>query len=247
MDQHELDLRDILHVLRRRLWLIVAVPVVAAVVAGIVSMYLIKPVYSASSTLWVVKDYSSGQINYNDVLMSQNLTKTYAEVAKSRSVLTGALTALGLHGMTVEELQKKLTVTAVRDTQILSFEVQDHDPALAARLADAVAESFKTEIVGYMKVENVKIVDRAQVPTVPVSPRKVLNVAVAFVLGAMAAVGLAFLLEVLDTSIKSPEDITRYLGLPVLGTIPAFDGKSGEASHRRGRVRSHKTETVVGK
>ncbi|HEY3368824.1 MAG TPA: Wzz/FepE/Etk N-terminal domain-containing protein [Symbiobacteriaceae bacterium] len=248
MDQPELDLRELLHILRRRLWLIVTVPVVAAVVAGAISVFVLQPVYSASTTLWVIKDNTTGQVNYNDVLMSQNLTKTYAEVAKSRTVLAGALK--GSHAatdLTVEQLQKKLTVTAVRDTQILSFSVEDRDPVLATKLADGVAESFKQEIVGFMKVENVKIVDEALVPTLPVSPRKTMNVAIAFVLGALAAVGTAFLLELLDTSIKTPDDVTRHLGLPVLGTIPVFEGDSTEPAHRRSRAHPKQSAMVVEK
>jgi capsular polysaccharide biosynthesis protein len=74
-----------------------------------------------------------------------------------------------------------------------------------------------------MKVENVVVVDHAQVPESPIKPRKTMNVAIAFVLGAMAAVGLIFLLEYLDTSIKTPEDVTTHLGLPVLGVIPLIE------------------------
>lgn len=236
MDQPELDLREILQVLRRRLWLILLMPVVAAATAAVVSLYLLVPVYSASTTLWVIKNDSAGQVSYNDVLMSQNLTKTYAEVAKSRTVLAGAIKALQMQDITIEDLQDQLTVTALRDTQILSFSVKDHDPQRAARLADAVAASFQREIVGFMKVENVKVVDQALVPALPISPRKTLNVAIAFVLGIMAAVGVAFLLEMLDTSIKTPEDVSRHLGLPVLGTIPAFEFTE-EPPQRRPRIR----------
>lgn len=247
MDESDFDLREALHVLRRRLWLILCLPAAAAAAAAIVSLYLLVPVYSATTTLWVIKDSAGGQLSYNDVLMSQNLTKTYAEVARSRAVLAGAIKTLPGSDLTVEALAKKLTVTAVRETQILSFSIEDPDPALAARLADAVAASFQREIVGFMKVENVKIVDPALVPVAPVSPRKTLNVAIAFVLGALAAVAVAFLLEVLDTTIKTPEEVGRYLGLPVLGCIPVFEARSAEPHPRRSRMRARHSETVVEK
>lgn len=245
MDQTELDLREILHILRRRLWLLLLMPAVAAVTAGVVSLYLLAPVYSASATLWVVKDYASGQVTYNDVLMNQNLTKTYAEVAKSRTVLAGALEALRTPDLTVKDLQEKLTVTAVRDTQILSFTVTDGDPARAARLADAVAESFRREIVSFMKVENVKIVDHALIPASKVKPRPITNTVIASVMGLMAAMGLVFLLEFLDTSLKTPEDVTRHIGLPVLGTIPDIDGKAAGYVHKP--QKAMQSDTVVEK
>ncbi|MGE5674977.1 MAG: YveK family protein [Mycobacterium leprae] len=245
MEQTELDLREIFYILKRRLWLLILLPVVAAVTAGLVSLFVLSPVYSATTTLWVVKDTTGGQaLQYNDLLMSQSLTKTYAQVAKSRTVVERAIKTLGLN-LSVQDVQAALTVTPVQDTQILSFAVQQQDPALAAKLADGLAESFMAQISSFVKIENVKIVDRAQVPASPVSPRKTLNVAIAFVLGLMAAVGLAFLLEYLDTTIKTPEDVARYLNLPVLGSIPDI-GQVTEAGPRRHR-KHVQTRTVVEK
>ncbi|HLO02845.1 MAG TPA: GNVR domain-containing protein, partial [Symbiobacteriaceae bacterium] len=179
-------------------------------------------VYSAQTTLWVIKDDTS-QLSYNDVLLSRNLTKTYAEVAKSNAVLDEVIKSLALTGTTTGQLRDRLTVTPLRDTEILSFVVEDGNPARAAAIADAVATAFKGQISLYMKVENVAIVDRAIVPTSPIKPRSLMNVAVAVVLGGMAAVGLVFLLEYLDTSIKSPEDVNLHLELPVLGLIPTIE------------------------
>lgn len=224
MHDQELDLRELLYILQRRLLLIVALPVAAAVVAGLVSHFLLTPIYQASTTLWVIKD-DAAQISYNDLLLSRNLTKTYAEVARSRAVMAEVIDGLGLTGVTVEGLQKKVTVTPVRDTEILSITVEDADPARAAQLADAIAAAFIAQIHSFMKVENVAVVDPALVPTDPVRPRTTMNVAVAFVLGGMAAVGLAFLLEFLDTSVRTPEDVQRHVGLPVLATIPLFEPK----------------------
>lgn len=246
MDQQELDLRELFYMLRRRLWMIVTLPLVAAIVAGLVSVYVMEPVYSASTTMWVMKAEGAGQINYNDVLMNQKLTKTYAEVAKSRAVVADVIKTLGLP-MTIKDFQEILTVTAVRDTEIISFTVQDTSPEMAARMADAVAAAFQSQIRTFMKVENVVVVDAAMVPLEPIKPRKVMNVAIALVLGGMAAVGLAFLLEYLDTSLKSPEDVTRHIGLPVLGIIPTFEvgEEPATAGDRRQRSRNQKLSTGV--
>ncbi|HYF94763.1 MAG TPA: Wzz/FepE/Etk N-terminal domain-containing protein [Symbiobacteriaceae bacterium] len=248
MDQAELDLRSIFMTLRRRIWLILLLPVLAAVMAGLVSYYVLQPVYASSTSMWVVKD-GSGQINYNDLMLSRNLTKTYAEVAKSRAVLSDAMVLANVKDLTVTQLQQMITVTPVRDTEIIQFTIQDGSPERAAALAAAVAEAFKGQIRTFMKVENVAVVDQAQVPTSPVRPRPLMNIAVAFVLGAMAAVGLAFLLEYLDTTLKSPEDVTARLGLPVVGVIPVIDvDRQPEATSRRKGARSQsKTQAVVQK
>ncbi len=245
MEQQELDLRELFWVLRRRLWLILLVPLVSGLVAGVVSLFVLKPVYSASTTIWV-KDGSS-QINYNELLLNRNLTKTYAEVARSRAVMAEVISTLRLNNMTVQGLQSKLSVTPVRDTEILSFTIEDGNPEMAARLADAVVDAFMGQVRSRMKIENVEVVDRALVPVSPIKPRPFLNVAIAVVLGTMAGVGVAFLLEFLDTSIKRPEDITRHLGLPVLGAIPVIEAGAPEATVRRSKHRAHQVDTVVDK
>jgi capsular polysaccharide biosynthesis protein len=228
LDQSEIDLRQLFQVLRRRLALLIAMPIVAGLVAGLVSAFVMDPVYSAKTTLWVIKDDTS-QLSYNDVLLSRNLTKTYAEVAQSQAVLAEVARTLG-NRYTVTQLQEKVSVTPVRDTEIIAFEVEDNDPALAAAIANALSEAFQQQIRTFMKVENVAVVDRATVPTDPIKPRTLMNVAVAVVLGGMAAVGIIFLLEYLDTSLKSPEEVTQHLGLPVLGQIPTIEIPEAEGA-----------------
>jgi capsular polysaccharide biosynthesis protein len=246
VDQQELDLLSIFRIIRRRLWLILAIPAAAAVTAGFFSFFVIQPVYAASTTLWVIKEGSTGQITLSDVQLSRNLTRTYAEVAKSRAVMLDVINTLGLNGTPVKDLQDKLTVTTVRDTEILAFTIEDTDPVMAARLANAAAVAFMEQIRTYMKLENVAVVDQALVPLEPIKPRKMMNIALATVLGGMAALGLVFLLEMLDTSIKSPDDVTRHLGLPVLGLIPVIEPKElPEPAVRRGRTRERNTKAVA--
>lgn len=233
LEQQELDLRELLLVVKRRLPLIVALPVVAAIVSALISLSSYSPVYQASTTLWIIKEGS--QITNNDVMLNRNLTKTYAEVAKSRAVMADVITRLDLKGMSAQALQGKLTVTPVKDTEILSFTVQDGNPAMAAKLANAMAESFKAQITNVMKVENVVVVDAATEPTAPIRSQTATNVAVAFALGLIVAIGFAFLLEYLDTSIKSPEDLTGDLGMTVLAVIPAFKTGVEKNSARKKR------------
>jgi len=113
-------------------------------------------------------------------------------------------------------------VDAKNETRLIEIKVQDKDPQRAAEIANKVAEVFKEEVVEIMKVENINIVDNAIVPVNPIKPRLLMNVAVAFVLGLLVAVGLAFVIEYFDDTIKSTEDVEHYLELTVLGTIPEF-------------------------
>ena len=105
-------------------------------------------------------------------------------------------------------------------TEILKITIKDNDPELAALIANTEAEIFKQEINDMMKVDSVSTIDVAKVPGSPVAPNKVMNIAIATVLGMMVSVGLVFVLEFLDRTYKTPSDIERQLGLPILGAIP---------------------------
>ncbi len=213
-----MELREYLAVMRRRLWILLAVPTVAALTAALLSLFAMKPVYEASTTLWVIKQ-EAASLDYTTLLLNRNLVKTYGEVAQSRAVMQAVMNKLRL-SESLGELQKRIQVTPVRDTEIIEITVQDGEAKRAADIANAVAATFTDEIGKFIRLDNVRVVDPAVVPLTPVKPRPLLNTAIALVLGAMAAVGLTFLLESLDVTIRTPEDAERHLGLPVLGMIP---------------------------
>lgn len=241
LGEKELDLHEMLLVLRRRLKLVIILPMVAAIATGIASYYLLTPVYEASATLWV-SDEDPTQLTYND----PNLAATYVEVARSRSVMETVIRRLNLVGVTPEDLQKKLSVSALNGTKLLSIAVKDPDPRIAANLANAVASAFRDEIPRFMKAPNVVVLDEAVAPVEPEEPRPLLDTAIAFVFGATAAVGLAFLQEYMDTSVKTPEDLTRYGKVPVLAVIPSFDGSAAKKGLFRRRSRTAQRKEEVG-
>lgn len=222
--EQELDLYAIGQVFLKRWRLIIIIPLLAVLISAIVSLFIITPLYVASTTLMVVKPTETGQIIYADIQVSRQLVATYREIARSRRVLDGVVAALNLpYG--IGTLRDNVDVASVRDTEIITINVTDPDPQAAADVANEVARAFMRQIVEIMQVENVSLIDRAVKPTAPVSPRVPLNLAVALVVGLMAAVGLAFLLEYLDKSIKDPDEVQKLLEIPVLGIIPLMEDK----------------------
>jgi capsular polysaccharide biosynthesis protein len=222
--EQELDLLALWQVFVKRWKLIVLIPLLALLISAFISLFILTPQYVASTTLMVVKPPETGQIVYQDIQVSRQLVATYREIARSRRVLDGVVENLALpYGITT--LREKVDVVAVRDTEIITVDVTDPDPALAAAIANAVASAFMKEVVAIMKVENVSLIDQAAQPGAPVSPRVPLNLAVALVIGVMVAVGVAFLLEYLDKSLKDPEEVQKLLEIPVLGIIPFMEDK----------------------
>lgn len=228
-EEISLDLGDFIHILRKRIKLILLITILSTAVSGFLSYYVIKPTYEASTTIIVGKadtsssDKSKNNYNYNDIMMYQNLIKTYAEIGKSNAVAEKA--AAGLKDITAEQIQKSVTVTPQVDTQIVQFKAQSNNPRQAYLMLNAVANSFMQEATRIYPGENIKIMDEAEVPSKSIKPRKLLNIAIAFFIGLMASVGLSFLLEYMDNTLKTEQDINKYLGLPVIGIIPKDFGK----------------------
>lgn len=216
-----LDLREIFAIIRKRIWLIVIVTFITTCGSGIISFFLINPTYEAKTTI-IIGKAPGGQdqeVQYNDVLMYEKLTKTYAEIAKSRLVAEKAVSKLG-QDIKAEELMKKITVTPQTNTQIMEVKAKDKNPENAMKMANALSEVFIDEAMRIYPTGEVQIMDRAVLPEFPVSPNKKLNIAIGFVIGVMVSLGIIFIIEYMDNTIKTEEDIEKYLGLPVIGIIP---------------------------
>lgn len=222
MELDSFELREIFDIIRKRLLLIVLIVLAAVITAGVLSYFVLDKQYEATTSLILGKpnDFSSNpQLQYNDVLLFQKLVKTYGEIAKSRTVSEKVIEAMQLN-LTAEQLQSKITVTPVGDTELIKIKVVDNSPEMAANIANKLAEVFKSQVVQIMRVENVQVVDTAKIPNSPIKPRPTINIAISFMIALMAGVGVAFLLEYLDHTIKTPQDVEKYLELPVIGVIP---------------------------
>lgn len=218
----EISLQELFFILRKRLWMIILFIVIGIVAAGLFSFYVLKPEYQTFTTLMVgkPKDYQvENKIEYNDLLLNQRLVHTYGVLVQSRDVSDKVIENLGLD-MSFDTFSNKVSVNLVKDTEIIKIQVTDNDPVLAADIANETASVFMDSVKKFMKVENVQVIDEAQVPQEPIKPRPMLNMAIAGVLGVMLGVFLAFLFEYLDNTIKTPEDVRKYLELSVIGTIP---------------------------
>lgn len=220
--EQELELIELWQIFSKRWKMIILVTLLAALICAAVSLFLIKPQYVASSTLMVMKPVEAELILYQDIQVSRQLADTYQVVVHSRRVLDKVTRSLNLP-YTHEQMQEKVKVSSVQDTEIITIDVTDTDPYLAARMSNLIAQTFMQEITEIMNIDNVSLIDEAAVPDNPVSPRVGLNIAVAMVLGFMVAVGLALLQHYLDQTLKTTEEVENLLGLTVLGTIPMME------------------------
>jgi len=221
-----MELLEYLYIIRKRIWIIVAVTVAAALTSGIISIFVMHPVYQAKATLIIGRTPmgDKDKVQYNDILMYTKLVKTYAELAKSRLIAEETLAELK-YDITPEKFQKKLVVTPKGDTNIMEIAIQDTSPDNAVALTNTLSNIFVKRVREMLNAEDVKILDKAQKPEKPVSPRVLLNIVIAAFLGLMASVGGAFLVEFLDNTIKTENDVEKYLAITVLASIPYINDK----------------------
>lgn len=218
----EISLLEIYYIVKKRIGLIIALLIFAVLVSGLVSYYVLDEVYEASTTLMVgkPKDYlENNKIEYNELLINQRLVSTYGELVKTRKVADRVVSNIDLP-YSSSVLREKLRVSLVKDTEIIRIAVTDQDPELAATIANETAQVFMESVKDIMRVENVQVIDLAQAPTSPIQPRPMMNIAISAVLAVMLGIFITFLIEFLDTTIKTPEDVEKHLGLAVIGSIP---------------------------
>lgn len=188
------------------------------------------PVYESYETMIVVVKDSGSSANqpYMDILMGQQLVKEFKEIIKSRKVLQSVIDELMLKNMSYEALADNVSVALKDNTRILTIKVRDGDPGRTKILTEKVCDVFIGEVSKIVKVDNVEIIDTAQLPREPVKADVNKKLLVALIIGLVAASGIIFVLEELDDTIKTAEDVERIFGLKVLGTIPTLKHGKGD-------------------
>ncbi|MGG3478586.1 Wzz/FepE/Etk N-terminal domain-containing protein [Peribacillus frigoritolerans] len=218
--EETISINDIFKTLKKRWKLIMLLTLIAALVSGSISYFLLTPVYQSSTQILVNQKQSENQLDSTQIRSNIDMINTYSVIIKSPAILDKVIDELELN-QSVDQLSQKITINSQENSQVFSLTVQDSNPAKAVEIANTVSETFQKEIKDIMNVDNVSVLAKAEImenPT-PVKPNPLMNIAIALVVGLMAGVGLAFLLEYIDNTIKDENDIERLLELPILGSI----------------------------
>lgn len=241
MQEETVSLQDIFKVIKKRFGLIISITVGAMLIAGIISFFFLTPIYQGSTQILVnqTKQPEQQMIQTQDIQANLQLINTYNVIIKSPAILNKVIERLDLD-TTPGALTQNISVTNANDSQVVNITVQDENPAQAVDIANTVASVFKEEIPDLMNADNVNILSSAVLAAnpSPIKPNKTMNVAIAMVIGLMIGVGLAFLLEYLDTTVKTEKDVEDVLGLPILGLVsPIPDNYATTDTVKRSRSR----------
>lgn len=233
MHDEEIDLRELLFIVLSRKWWILGLTILFAVMSFTYTRVGITPMYKSQTTLMVQgnKGLDTGSLmdsfDLGSINLSQKLVVTYGEIVKSRVVLEQVIDRLKLD-LTYQQLLSRIQSSPVGSTEILLIVVQDEDPQQAALIANTIADVFMKEVIRILRVNNVETIDTAIAVSKPINVRLSLNVAIAIVLGVMLGCFIAFAVEYLDNTLKTEQDVSKYLGLHLIGAVPVFDTQEGD-------------------
>lgn len=222
-----MEIKEYINILKKRFMLIFIVTILCTFVSAIFSYLIVDPKYKADISVIIGKkeDGQSTSYNYNDIMMYQKLVKTYSTIATSRTVIEDVKSKQNLD-YTVEQIKSMISATPQGDSQLLTLTVESESPETSARIANQLAYSLKAISKDILNEDSVHILDEALIPTAPSSPRPMLNMLIAFFIGLMVSVGIVFLLEYLDNTVKTQEDVEKLIGIPVIGIIPMVEGEN---------------------
>lgn len=252
-DVIEIDLVELLGVILHNLWIIIVSGVIVAAVALLVSYFIITPKYESVTKIYVISKTNADTMTYSDLQAGSTLTKDYKELVKSRPVLEEVLAETGID-VELKNLEAQITVEVPTDTRIVSITVEDKDPYEARIIADSVRIAAAKHIQEVMDTEAVNVVEEASLPIEKSSPSILKNTAIGYAVGLFLAIAIVIINYIMDDTIKTPDDVEKFLGVSVLGSIPYSENDLSDKAEmeryekkKKQRKKKQKEEKVFGK
>lgn len=238
-DEITIDLGEIVSFILSKIGYVILVVGICSILSFIVTAWFITPQYTSTAKIYVLNRQSTDSVTSSDITSSTYLTEDYIEMIQSRTVIEAVIAQLDLD-MDYDELLSVVTVSAQSDTRVVSISVTDPDPYMARDITQAICQASVTHIKEIMELESVNVVDEANIPTEKSSPSLTRNVLIAALLGMVATLGVLIVIFILDDKVKTTEDVERYLGLSVLGSMPLDESLVREKKQRKRRERGSK-------
>ena len=219
----ELDLLQIYHILKKKLWFLILAAVLVGGATYCVCAYFVTPKYSATASLYVYNEANkSNGVTYSDLTTSQELVQTYIVVLKSNTVLNEVSKEIG-GTYTADQIRDMLSASAIDNTEAFDVTITCANPEDAKKIANTIADVAPTEIIRVVKAGSVEVIDYAMTPAKPSSPNVPRNTAIGALAGLILAVIIAIVASMFDTVVRSEEDLTALFALPIIGSIPTID------------------------
>lgn len=215
-----MTLFELLGLLRKRLRLVILLPLLTALIVGAGSLFLPNE-YTASTTMYVLSktDDASSAVTQQDLSAGQMLTNDVSTILKSDRVKNDVAEQLGLDNLRDFDL----SITSSTTTRVITLTVTGNDPQQTAGVANALVSDTSEVAAEVMQIQSVNVIDAATVPQSPSGPRRALYAAIGLLAGLFAAVCLVVIEDMLDTRVRSGSDVEELVGVPVIGHFPQIE------------------------
>lgn len=214
----EIDPLDLSHAIWSKMWIILSVMLLCAVIAGNITFFLIDPIYTASSRIYLLPRETES-LSQTELQIGTQMTSDVARLAKSKSVVTPVIAKLKLT-VTYDDLIRSISVDNPSDTRLIDITVIDEDPQTAADISNALADSLCEQVATIMQTDRPTIAEKATAPDKPSAPSMIKNIILAVLFGLFASVAIIVISFIRDDTIKTQEDVQKYLHLNTLASIP---------------------------
>lgn len=236
MEENEIDLKEILLDFWNKKLQIILIISISILIGIMYTIAFVKPVYTSSTTLLLATSGSASNqantITTTDLTLNSKLVSTYSALAQSKSVLSKVISNLGIK-MSEDELKNNVSVTQKTNTEIIVLSVTNSDPTLAEKLTNETAKVFMEKVTEIYKINNVQVVDQAEVSTTPSNVNHTKDVIMFATIGIVVSIIYVIGANVLDTTVKTAEDVEKQFKVPVLVSIPMYNFNMEKGGKKR--------------
>lgn len=221
----EIDLKELLGLFWSKKTQIILIVLIFMLLGVIYTIGFVTPKYSASTTLVLASNNNQSTANTitaTDITVNSKLVSTYSEIVKSKNIIRQVISNLGIK-LDEDELRRNVTVSSVKDTELIEITVTNENPSYSAKIANEIAKVFIAKIKEIYNIENIQIVDEAEVETEPSNIHHQKDIMIFTFIGLVIAAGYVLVANMLDTTIKTAEEVEKEFKIPVLATIPLYN------------------------
>lgn len=245
-DEIEIDLAELLGLMLTKAWILILCTLLFGGVAFSFSRYIVTPQYESTTSIYILNKETNNTITYSDAQLAAQLTKDYENLIKGRTVLEQVMDEFGISDESYESFAGKIKVSNPSDTRIIAITVKDADPNLARQMADRIREVAAEHIQSVTDVAAVNVADVANLPLEPSEPSILKWTAIGAMLGFVFCAAIIIIRHLLDDTIKSSEDVEKYLGLSTLAIIPVAEGMEQKNTKRKqSKIANPEEERIV--
>lgn len=221
----EIDLKEFVMLFWDRKVSIILITIIFMLIGIIYSVGFVTPKYTSSTTLLLATSESANSktntITTSDITLNSKLVSTYSELVKSKNVTRQVISNLGIDE-TEDELRNSITVSSVKDTELIKISVTDKNATNAYNIANEIAKVFTQKVSEIYNINNVQILDQAEISTTPSNINHAKDVIMFTFVGLFVAIVFVLVANMLDTTIKSSEEVEKLCNVPVIASIPLY-------------------------